>query len=188
MDLAENYELQKECLGRIEATDPESPRLSSLCLILLSLEEQETVHISKLVPILFNRFGHIELEDLTFLSTTELSEHGLTVNQEEILANMMEAMNTFDRDLASRLLEESHWVAEVALTKWWDRDIPSGPPANEDQADWSAKKLGKRPVQVVVKEEGESSKAKGREDGPEETLEEARARLERIVAGTRKGG
>jgi hypothetical protein len=52
---------------------------------------------------------------------------------------------------------------------------------------------------VVVKEleVGESSKKKStslslrngkREESPEESLEEARARLERIVAGTRKGG
>lgn len=188
MDIAENYELRKECLRQIEATDPESPRLSELYLLQLSLEEQGAVHICRLVPILFNRFGHIQLEDLDFLSTEELGEHGLTVDQEEILANMMEAMNTFDRDLAIRLLKRSHWVADVALAMWWDRDIPSDPPGNEDQADWSAKKLGKRPVHVVVTEEGESSKANERNESLEETLEEARARLERIVAGTRKGG
>lgn len=188
MDLAENHELQRDCLDQIEATDPGSPMLSSLCLIRISLEEQETAYVSKLVPVMFERFGHIELEDLDFLSATELSKHGLTVNQEEILASMMEAMNTSDRKLATRLLEESHWIAEVALAKWWDRDISSDPPAKKEQADWSAKKLGKRPVHVVFKEEGESSKARERDDGLEETLEEARARFERIIAGTRKGG
>lgn len=188
MDLAENHELQGDCLDQIEATDPGSPRLSSLGLVRLALEEQETAYISELVPVMFERFGHIELEDLDFLSATELSKHGLTVDQEEILASMMEAMNTSDRRLATRLLEQSHWVAEVALAKWWDHDMSSDPPANKEQADWSAKKLGKRSVHVVFKERGESSKARERDDGLEETLEEARARLERIIAGTRKGG
>lgn len=188
MDLAENHELQGDCLDQIEAADPGSPRLSSLGLVRLALEEQETAYISELVPVMFERFGHIELEDLDFLSATELSKHGLTVDQEEILASMMEAMNTSDRRLATRLLEQSHWVAEVALAKWWDHDMSSDPPANKEQADWSAKKLGKRSVHVVFKERGESSKARERDDGLEETLEEARARLERIIAGTRKGG
>ncbi|OSS53970.1 hypothetical protein B5807_01781 [Epicoccum nigrum] len=197
IDLADNYELEKECVEQIEAMDPENTMLPALCQTRLSLEEQEREAISTLVPILFNRFGHIGLEDLTFLSTMDLNEHGLTLSQEEILANTMEAMNTRDRELATRLLGQSHWVAEAALAKWWDRDTPPELPTKKEQASWSAKKLGKRPVVVKELEVGESSKKKStslslrngkREESPEESLEEARARLERIVAGTRKGG
>jgi hypothetical protein len=188
MNIAENYELRKDCLGQIEAAVPRSRRLSELYALHLSLEDEAASHICELVPTLFNRFGHTALEDLNFLSTEEPREQGLTVGQEEILANVMEAMNTFDRELAIRLLKKSHWVADVALAMWWDRDIPIDPPVNEDQANWSDKKLGKRPVRVVVQEKGESSKANERDESREETLEEAQARLEKIIAATRKGG
>ena len=189
IDLAENHELQKDCMDKIEAADSESDRFYALHKIQFSLEEEETAHISKLIPGLFDRFGHINLEDPKFLATTKLNEHGLTVHQEKILVNMMEAINTSDRCLATMLLEESHWVAHVALERWWDRDIPL--------ADWTAKELGKRSLQAVVMEKGESSKKETTRSGarpgwieeePEESLEEARARLDRIIAGTQEGG
>lgn len=185
IDLVDNLELSRECTDRIQdgvthGTDVEE--LVGLENVRASLDVERQTYTSQLANAMFKNHGHCDI-NLLMIPTVrlgDLNDEELSPIQDVVVANVMEALNCQDKALVTRLLKEAGWNAEEALTKWCHRDL-----GNDAKATLPTRTAGKRPHEA---EAGPSSskrqkKSPSREMSPEETLEDAQVRLNRILSG-----
>ncbi|KAF3005752.1 hypothetical protein E8E13_006822 [Curvularia kusanoi] len=159
INLADNFELERECMDKMQGANNDSEESDRLDTMMDSFEEDRVKYISDLSLRMFNRFGHMDVRKLMLLSTQPTETWEPTDPPKDLTANeavIYDRNTTIDTDTSN--------VSNPAL---------------------SAKQLGKRPVLFETPAEGSKAKKDKEkqegEDEPEETLEEARARLERII-------
>ncbi|KAF2630648.1 hypothetical protein BU25DRAFT_483392 [Macroventuria anomochaeta] len=179
IDLVDNLELQEECSQKIEDAkiDDDSPEeFAYLEDLESSLEDEKRAYISQLAATLFKYNGDVQARNV-HMGQEEVNEEVLSTVQQALVTNVMEAMNSRDRSLATSLLQQSAWVADAALARWFERETSNPSPPLSGSS-------GKR-LYVAEAEPGRSKRQRTGTPDPEETLEAARARLDRILAKDR---